>query len=305
MIDQADFVDALLAAPLGVCLLAHLEASANGDSVGASWQAPTNQRRVAHAVDALGSMSLGTLVEAATFTGEIGSGPWIGEAPANIAAGYRNAEARAPIAKAIAERFGTALEAPIDRRAQTWWTDGHAWPRSPPFTDYEHVYGAGEFTWAGLWTTTDPPEAIRQMADAWEFDGGELQHRALPARPLARVFEIHRPSDWARLVTEYSRPADPHPGWELPGVNQRSSWLTPLTQLPHQRAVRTSIGRHLVPDWSLVAADVDGVHLTWAGLITTEGTITDLGDGAVTMLRYWFSERTHWLNDVFEEPVGR
>ena len=28
----------------------------------------------------------------------------------------------------------------------------------------------------------------------------------------------------------------------------------------------------------------------------------DVGDGDVAMLRYWFSERTHWLRDVFGEP---
>jgi hypothetical protein len=66
--------------------------------------------------------------------------------------------------------------------------------------------------------------------------------------------------------------------------------------------VRTNIRSHLVPDWRSVAEHYDGVHLTWAGLITSEGCITDLGDGDVAMLRYWFSERTHWLADVFAEP---
>ena len=62
--------------------------------------------------------------------------------------------------------------------------------------------------------------------------------------------------------------------------------------------------RHrLVPDWAAVAADYDGVHLSWGGFLTAEGYVSDLDGGDVTMLRYWFSERTLWLRDVFGEPV--
>jgi len=31
--------------------------------------------------------------------------------------------------------------------------------------------------------------------------------------------------------------------------------------------------------------------------------VNDLDGGDVAMLRYWFSERTHWLADVFGAPV--
>ena len=60
--------------------------------------------------------------------------------------------------------------------------------------------------------------------------------------------------------------------------------------------------RHLVPDWERLAADYDGVHLSWAGFIASEGYVSDLGGGDVAMLRYWFSEWTHWLTDAFGEP---
>ena len=79
-----------------------------------------------------------------------------------------------------------------------------------------------------------------------------------------------------------------------------------LLAIEGQHAARASMKHHLVPDWAAVAEDYDGVHLSWAGLITSEGYISDAPDGAVTMLRYWFSERTHWLRDVFEDakPLG-
>jgi hypothetical protein len=58
---------------------------------------------------------------------------------------------------------------------------------------------------------------------------------------------------------------------------------------------------HLLPDWSQVAESFDAVHLSWAGFITTEGYVIATGDDEFTMLRYWGSERTHWLHDWFGE----
>jgi hypothetical protein len=295
----------VLASPLGVTLLSVIEAGRDLESGWSRSSATTTPGSVAAAVDAVGSMSFGELVEAAVYTGVIESGPWISEAPAKIATAYRHAEARAPIAEAVNDGFGEALHAPLDRAAQQWWTDSSRWCESliPLFREFEHVYGAGQFSWAGLWTVTDPPrEAHAQMVAAWEYETGPVSRRSLPVRPEARVFEVHRPEDWARLVTEHPRHGEPHPEWELPGINQHQSRLSPLLAVPGQCAVRTAIGRHLVPDWRSVARHYDGVHLSWAGLITAEGCITDLGNGDVAMLRYWFSERTHWLADVFDEP---
>ena len=93
-----------------------------------------------------------------------------------------------------------------------------------------------------------------------------------------------------------------HSGREFPGPNQDPAELHELLALPAQRAARTSPARHLLPDWRAVSADYDGVHLTWAGFLTTEGRICELDATTVTMLRYWGSERTLWLADVFGEP---
>ena len=166
------------------------------------------------------------------------------------------------------------------------------------------MYDAGQFTWAGLWTVTDAADAAHaDLIGAWEMETGAVSRWRLPVVAAARVFEVHRPADWTRLVTEHPRASaldDAH--WELPGINQRVGDLTSLLGVPGQRAARTSMRRHLVPDWRAVSERYDGVHLSWAGFITSEGCITDLDGGDVTMLRYWFSERTHWLADVFGEP---
>ncbi len=65
------------------------------------------------------------------------------------------------------------------------------------------------------------------MVGAWEYETGPISRWTLPLRPAARVFEMHLPSDWAHLTTAHPRHADPHPGWELPGVNQHLSEIAP------------------------------------------------------------------------------
>jgi hypothetical protein len=307
-VDVADgFVDAVLASPLGVSWLAVLEARSSNDRGWSSTSPVADPSSVSAAVDRVGEMSFGSLVAAAVFAGVVESGPWMGDAPAKIAAAYREADRRVPIVEAVAERFGDRLHAPLDPDRQQWFSDGSPWLESsaPRFGSLGEVYGAGEFPIAGLWTATDPPpEATVEMVGAWEYETGPISRWKLPVRPAARVFEIHRPTDWARLTTAHPRPADPHPGWELPGVNQHHNEIAPLLDCAGQRAARGSVRRHLVPDWLSVSNRYDGIHLSWAGFITSEGCVVDLGDGDVTMLRYWFSERTLWLADVFGEPTS-
>ena len=298
-------VEAVLASPLGVSWLAVLEAGLPDDEGWPSTSPVADPSSIASAVDRIGEMSFGSLMRAAVFAGVMESGPWMPNAPAKIASAYRQAERRAPIAEAVAARFGEQLHAPLDPGLQQWFSDGSPGIETiaPLFRNFDDVYGAGEFPWAGLWTATDPPpEAILEMVGAWEFEAGPITRWWMPVRPEARVFEIHRPQDWARLVTSHPRPAVAHPGWELPGINQHQAEVSPLLALPEQRATRLSIRHHVVPDWQAVAGQYDAIHLSWAGFITSEGCIVDLGDGDVTMLRYWFSEHTTWLADVFGQP---
>lgn len=299
------FVEAVLASPLGVAWLAVLEAGGSGDEGWPSTPLASRPSSVSAAVDRVGEVSFGSLMRAAVFAGVMESGPWMPDAPTKIAAAYRHADRRAPIAEAVATRFGAELHAPLDGDRQQWFSDGSPWIErvAPLFVRLDEVYGAGEFTWAGLWTASDPPpEVVEEMLGAWEYETGPITRWRLPVRPEARVFEIHRPEDWAALVAAHPRSGRPHPGWELPGINQHRLEIAALLAVPDQRAARTSVRRHLVPDWRSVAGEYDGIHLSWAGFITSEGSVVDLGDGDVTMLRYWFSERALWLADVFGEP---
>ncbi len=305
MADGDDFVTSLLAAPAGVALLAALEGRARPAT---PWGSPVDSEpgAVAAAADAVADMSLGLLLSVAVEA-LIQVGPWMSTAPGHVAAGYRHAEDRRPIATAIEARFGPLLHAPLDPTVQQWWHSGSPdvgfFTRSR-FQHFDEVYGAGQFTWAGMWTVSDPPSAVhRDLIGAWELDPDPVSRWHLPIERPVRVFEIDRPADWVRLVTGYGAIGRPHPEWELPGPNQHPGELGDLLAVAGQHGARISVRRHLVPDWRAVADDYDGVHLSWAGFLTAEGYVSDLGHGDVAMLRYWFSERTHWLRDVFGEPV--
>jgi hypothetical protein len=303
-----DFVDALIAAPVGAAWLALVEGKVRDDVHW--WELPpdSDPGAVRSAADQVGTWSFGSLVTLAVSAGYLQVGPWSSSAVSATASAYRYAEARRPIAEAIATSFGAGLGRPVDLDAQEWWRSdvgSSVYANQPRFRSFEDVYGAGQFTCAGLWTVTRPPaEADADLIGAWELDPEPVSRWRLPVRADARVFEIHRPQDWVTLVSDHPAVARAgQEGWELPGSNQRFQDLADLLERPAQRAARTAIRRHLVPDWRRVAASYDGVHLSWAGFVTTEGCVTDLGDGDVVMLRYWFSERTQWLADVFGEPV--
>jgi hypothetical protein len=255
------------------------------------------------AVEMVLAMDVGELFReiAAATTEDVG--PWGDAAPETAAACYQHQDARAPIAEAVASRFSDGLHRTCDLEGQEWWTSpgGSAAGLAPLFCEYGHVYQAGQFTWAGLRTMSAPPAAVHEHLPV--DMGVPIARWLLPVDPGARVFEIHRPGDWAELVQRYPSRARPdREGWELPGINQDRHVPFALWGVADQNAARREIRHHLVPDWAAVAEDFDGVHLSWAGVVTAEGFVNDLGHGDVSLLRYWFHEQTLWLADVFGAP---
>lgn len=208
---------------------------------------------------------------------------------------------------AIGDRFAEELHARIDLSEQQWWMSAAApevlGQRGPLFCDFDRVYGNGEFTWAGLWTATDPPsEAHHGLVSAWEIYPGPVTRWRLPVDERARVYEVHRPEDWVALVEAHPKRATrPHEGWELPGPNQHDD-VGALVELANQRAASVRVSEHVLPDWASVAESFDAVRVSWAGFITTEGYVSEMRSSVYTMLRYWGSERTLWLSDVFGDP---
>ena len=305
--DAEELIEAILVAPAALALLARLEGTHRRDTSWHDVPKDSSPTAVGLAASSLATMPWGELLALAVNAAEFQVGPWSGQGPMTLPYLYECALQRRPIAEALVVQFGDQLRQGLDPQRQEWW--GHATrmdERSEPtrFVDLTQIYSNGEFTFGGLWTTTEPPErAHPDLTIAWDFFGGPYVRWNLPVLAGARIYEIDRPADWNQLVETYPHVATtPHAGWELPGPNQYPSDTKMLRRFSRQRAVRIDPLVHRLPEWTAVSADYDGVHLSWAGFLTTEGVVSELADGALTMLRYWGSERTLWLRDVFGEP---
>jgi hypothetical protein len=51
------------------------------------------------------------------------------------------------------------------------------------------------------------------------------------------------------------------------------------------------------PDWAAVADEVDAVHLTVAGYLTTAGRAIHVGQATASVLAGWDPDATYWLTD--------
>ena len=100
----------------------------------------------------------------------------------------------------------------------------------------------------------------------------------------ARVLELTGPGDWTELVERYP--------FEVTASRRHDWWR-----------VTGWDGTWVIPDWAAVAADVDAVHLTVHGYLTTAGRalpvgVPALGGPARTLLGGWDPDATWWLADV-------
>jgi hypothetical protein len=306
-VSDGEFARLVLAAPAGVSLVQALEIEHRADVRWFDSAPDADVAAVRAATDSVGAMSWGDLVRQVVAAAECFAGPWSRDAPTHLARAFRLSQARSPIAGALAERFDAALHASCARDAQQWWESaGDEGGIGPRFGDHRQVYCCGEFSWQGIWTVSDPPsEAHDDLVDVWELFDGPISRWLLPIDRGARVFDVHAPADWAHLVATFPRMTDgTHSGWELPGPNQHLADIHDVEVASAGSAARHDV--HVaMPDWPSVAVEWDGVHLSWAGMLTSEGKVTpvpELGSDVVTMLRYWGSERTLWLRDVFSVP---
>ena len=108
----------------------------------------------------------------------------------------------------------------------------------------------------------------------------------------ARVREIVTPADWHALCA-------PHPRVRLkpePSPPPRSGWHYAPLDLPQQEGPDRA--GMLVPDWGALAADLDGVHLTFAGLLSVP-FVEHTSDTGRTMMWSWDTEGTMWLKGSF------
>lgn len=245
-ISGGDLVAGLLSAPAGAALLARLEIDERADVAIFDVPHDSDPDAVARAVRCVAERPFGELAEAIVHSAEYIAGPWTSGAPGLLPSCIRLTGARESIATELVRRFAAGLDEPLAFGSQEWWSSamhpgGH--PERARFTDFERVYGNGEFTWAGLWTATTPPSAAHDaLVSAWEMSPGPITRWRLPVRPDARIWEIRRPEDWSQLVWTYPRAArGVHGGWELPGPNQDLDDIRELLAVPGQTAARLSL----------------------------------------------------------------
>lgn len=164
---------------------------------------------------------------------------------------------------------------PIARDRQAWVSregkepspDAFVTPKSPLNNWERYAQKSG----SGLYTSTifnGEPSALtaadQGIPDLY-FDGPHTSWR-LNVKTEARVYEITGPLQWHELCERY------------PGVGED--------------------GR-IVPDWSAVADDWDGVHLTLGGLLTSHLVQIDSDEGW-SKLWGWDVEQTLWLRWCFD-----
>jgi hypothetical protein len=132
--------------------------------------------------------------------------------------------------------------------------------------DLEFTYVvSGEVPRPPLVSSTVVAETIRPAVAA-RYAAGEFRlevpFRVAQVRVAGEpmIFEVRRPMDWYRLCEVYPRHDD---GW-------------------------------LVPDWSKVRREWDGVHLTLGGLILGD-QVEVTGPAGRSRLRFWDFEQTQWL----------
>ncbi|MGS0688371.1 hypothetical protein ACVBEQ_25010 [Nakamurella sp. GG22] len=156
---------------------------------------------------------------------------------------------------------------------------------------------APELQYTGSWWSTPAFHAVttaRPLGDlgsielAWHEDSLGLRDALIwPLQTIdsPRVWEIGGPQAWADLVQAYP----------MEVTEQRRHDWSRVTGRP---------GPWCIPDWSAVARDWDGVHVSVTGYLTTATRALQLAHGkSATMLAGWNPDETWWLTDVLAQTT--
>ena len=166
---------------------------------------------------------------------------------------------------------------------------------------FEVVYGEWWSTPPDdLWTTTGTwpsgePIGLALVEDDYGLE--RARARRVRMRDTYGVFIVDRPEQWAVLCRKY--PLDVT-------AQRREVWFEATGRR----------GRWVIPDWSRVAEDYDGVYVSLAGYLRTAGAVVDVGDGSLlpdtgdrptrgdtddriaSLMAGWNPDTTYWLTDA-------
>lgn len=171
---------------------------------------------------------------------------------------------------AVVEEEARALrERPADPRAPfsgTWWS-------TPPRDLTRTTRHLGVLGPVGLWL----------VEDSFDWESAVVRPVEVPAD--ARVLEVDGPAAWSELCRRFPLEVT---------ASRRHDWYR----------TTGSAGRWVIPDWSLAAQEIDAVHLTVAGYLTTAGRCLDVTDDTSAVLAGWNPDETYWLTEVPERAEG-
>jgi hypothetical protein len=186
---------------------------------------------------------------------------------------------------------------PLDRENQLWVQDegGRAFPsdsawripqRLPTERERYTQYPEG---WVETSTFVNGLTSFLVMVQVGASDIDPryvAERRLVRVSPEARIYEVVSAEDWHALVVRHgvrNEPEDtPHPD-----MSAGRPWG------PNDL---------LIPDWSSIAEEWDGIHITlWADLTATQVKITSDAGSTETFL--WEGEQTIWTQWAFDEMV--
>ncbi|WP_344478429.1 hypothetical protein [Kineococcus aurantiacus] len=223
--------------------------------------------------------------------------PWTGDAPTLRASALDAAQPLRPLVREVlTDERNTWWQAPPQQQAQLSLTaQDEARPHPAEITvptgALERWETYAQKPTGALITSIELPvpegQPIRSSAHAalayglgdWNATYPVRQQR-LHVAPDARVAEVHSATDWHDLAASYGELAT-HPGSD---THLQSS---------------ADIDNGPAPTWSALAGDYDGVHLSFAGLLSALYVpVTTAGIGTTTLWA-WSWESTYWVRSVF------
>ncbi|MEV0360356.1 hypothetical protein AB0H71_30300 [Nocardia sp. NPDC050697] len=138
------------------------------------------------------------------------------------------------------------------------------------------------------WSTPPTRSSTRQLpggtpAELWFVEDRTIGEQAVTRRvhvpAEARVYELDSARAWAALCAQFPLEVT---------AQKRHDWYRTTGRA----------GRWVVPDWTRVAAEYAGVHLTVTGYLTAAGTAIDTTAGAASVIAGWAPDATYWLTDT-------
>ncbi len=219
--------------------------------------------------------------------------PWKGDHDWIVAKVLEHGPRLRDLAMEIVRHFDIAWWwAPIDRKNQLWLpqTDNYVWPEedwdqrptTPPnrWESYAHSPQPWISTSELRGNLSSELASVLSNSGDWALKY-PIKPRQVTIRPAARVLEINTAQNWHDLVRGYPANGDQNKESEMKDV--------PWGQTDGM----------MVPDWSLVVRDWDGIHLTPWALLTASQVRVSSGIGW-TEPWAWEGAHTLWLTWMFE-----